>query len=629
MSTEHMKQLQYTKKESKESEVTLIPIALPGTLPYYTAPLSTLNSSTPLYQNSSSTLPSLLPYYTAPPPMPLYQNNPNTLPSLLPYYTTPPPPMPLYQNSPSTLPSLLPYPAPVYQTTMTDLPERPLYTSSQHQAYFSQPLELKIPQSNSRSLSGRIDFSFQSTPSTTQSDPALASKMPSSSSTKTNMREPNFGNPQTHVESPVLAGANLEWFQNVVRQQGLGAALYYLAERYKHGHNGFPENQKEAIRLYAAAIDAADRRIAGAASYILAQYYESGTVVNVDLKKVAHYYSKAADWGHPDALAKYYELYLKKADPPLTGQNLQWFQTVARKKGPAAALYYLAVFYECGYQDRNSKLNFPMNKEAALELYTAAIGASDTQISGEASYSVGRFHESGTVVKPDFEQAANYYLRAAHLNHSNAAAKYYGLCQATGMHIGEEIKKKERVRTLMRTADKGGLEAQLALGQYYLYGYQPLNLQKNILLGTHYLLLYTKQDNSSDSPAIAEIQKNLPEIFKMATALSDGDSDQIEAAKRLFQVVVTYGQEKDRWLRMEAQTQRDLLYSFAIKSFAESKTPPSPTSAYSSTNVSGTSFTVRRGSPYITQPVPQIQTPSQSEKDTDPTQIIQPRSHGK
>lgn len=101
------------------------------------------------------------------------------------------------------------------------------------------------------------------------------------------------------------------------------AVLWKLARCYKEGL-GTQRNTKEAINLlhkvaeYESILNSYFKKIRGAASFQLGEFYERGYVDNdinqpIDVKKASHYYQKAVDLGHDETKTRLKALLSKEA----------------------------------------------------------------------------------------------------------------------------------------------------------------------------------------------------------------------------------------------------------------------------------------------------------------------------
>jgi TPR repeat protein len=181
--------------------------------------------------------------------------------------------------------------------------------------------------------------------------------------------------------------------------------------------------------------------------------YQQGDGVPHDDSEAAKWFRKAADQGDADAQVNLGGLYqVGRGVPRDDAEGVRWFR-LAAEKGNAAAQHNLGLAYEHGGSvDRN------FSEAARWYILAAEQGFAASQ------YRLGLIFQNGQGTPKDLREAARWLQKAAGQGNVDAA---FSLAEALrSLHRDMEAVQWYRV-----AGEKGHVQAQLALGQGYWFGW--------------------------------------------------------------------------------------------------------------------------------------------------------------
>eukprot|EP01095_Lingulamoeba_sp_RSL-Kostka_P011325 TRINITY_DN4273_c0_g1_i1.p1 TRINITY_DN4273_c0_g1~~TRINITY_DN4273_c0_g1_i1.p1 ORF type:complete len:335 (+),score=103.35 TRINITY_DN4273_c0_g1_i1:88-1092(+) len=261
---------------------------------------------------------------------------------------------------------------------------------------------------------------------------------------------------------------------------------------------------------------------------------KSGSFDITDMEKSSEYYKIAAENGDSEAqyfLGKKYYKGVKYFKKDLT-KSFEWFNKAA-EQGHPMALYMTGVLYRKGegveknekkafqiYQEASEKFNLPEAYSGLGTLYLYGYGVKKNIEKAkenfekaaeldykDAKYLLGLLLEKGSkTVKKDANSAFDYFLSAAkqgHLNSMNKAANYYF------KGINGNFNPEEGLNWLKKAANLDHKSSLVALGKYYEFGEEDLNIQRNLETALEYYLRAEKKGSSVALTASNRIKKQL------------------------------------------------------------------------------------------------------------------------
>ncbi|CAG8512274.1 4925_t:CDS:2 [Ambispora leptoticha] len=217
------------------------------------------------------------------------------------------------------------------------------------------------------------------------------------------------------------------------------------------------------------------------AMYIKGTWYESGKFTKEqNHEKALKYYSSASKQDHPKANTKVGEHYERQRN---FSRAISFFQKAA-SLGDVSALYRLALIYMLG--DMRQEVNY---KQAMIYLKQAASKADEDCPEGAFVYGMilAKEYQAANVpdelVVPDEHEAKELIQKAANFGYAPALYKM-GHCHeyaALGCPYDPELS----VSYYERAANKGYVEANMALSKWYLCGAEGYFDQNEMLAYMH------------------------------------------------------------------------------------------------------------------------------------------------
>ena len=240
----------------------------------------------------------------------------------------------------------------------------------------------------------------------------------------------------------------LKWFK-MAAEQGEPDSAYAVGLCYYNGE-GTDRDYVQALEWFTKAAENENPY----ACYYLGSMYEFGDGVDPDYEKAADFYRRAGLQGMSEAQYRM-GLFLEKG------------YGVEQDYSQALAWYHSAAWN--GYEDAIRKLDVYEEMinilSGSVDDYLQAAEAGDA----EAQYKLGYVYYYGLRVDQDFEQAAEWFAKAAAQGYESPEFLYlYSLLFANGYGVEED--SDNAMKLLKKAADLGQAEAQYDLYVKYTYG---------------------------------------------------------------------------------------------------------------------------------------------------------------
>ena len=258
----------------------------------------------------------------------------------------------------------------------------------------------------------------------------------------------------------------MEWYQKAANA-GNAEAEERLAE-YSSQEAETQQNGAQALEEYRQAAEAGDVD----AMYSLGECYSTGRGVERDDAQAAEWYRRAADSGHVEAMSRLGNCYLSGTGVEQDyAQAVEWYRQAA-DAGDAAAMYRLGESYFTGQ-------GVEQNYAQAIEWYRKAADAGNAA----AMLRLGERYRVGLGVEQDYAQAIEWYEKAldAGSEDSNTAFHtgytstkliecYYLLGESYFTGEGVEQDYEQAVEWYQKAAEAGDAAAMSRLGDCYFQG---------------------------------------------------------------------------------------------------------------------------------------------------------------
>ena len=228
------------------------------------------------------------------------------------------------------------------------------------------------------------------------------------------------------------------------------------AEWYKKAMvQGHEEAKEKFYTFYSKTLEKTAKEGDARAQYETGNAYLSGNSVKKDTETAAEWYLKAMSAGHEGAKEKFYTFYSKLLEK-------------RAKAGDAEAQFQAGNGYFDGYvvkKDNNTAAkwyNLAMKqghegaKEKFYTFYSKLLEKAAKDGDARAQYEIGNAYLSGNGVDKDYEEAAEWYLKAMAQEQEGAQEKFYSFYS----------------KKLEKRAKSGDPEAQYRVGESYLLGGQ-------------------------------------------------------------------------------------------------------------------------------------------------------------
>ena len=214
----------------------------------------------------------------------------------------------------------------------------------------------------------------------------------------------------------------VEWFQKAA-ERGFALAQYNLGNIYL-----IQKDDQQAVQWFQKA---AEQGLADAETK-LGWMYDQGQGVQKDHQQAAQWYRKAADQGF--ALAQYNLGFMYnqgRGVQQVDQQAMQWYRKAA-EQGLAIAQYSLGLMYAKGQgvaQDfqHAEKWFSKAAKQGDKDAIKALIGMAAEQGNAAAQYKTGLMFAKGDGVQQDYQQAEQWFRKAAKQDDKNAIRALKGM----------------------------------------------------------------------------------------------------------------------------------------------------------------------------------------------------------
>lgn len=186
----------------------------------------------------------------------------------------------------------------------------------------------------------------------------------------------------------------------------------------------------------------------------MSERYHAGTGVPRSPQQVLWWLSRAAEGGHITAQVRLAQRYLNGIGTDVSVHDAQhWFQQAA-DQGSAEAQFRVAMMRMRAKKSVDETLIALLTKSAEREYAPAA-------------YQLGRLHAEGQGFEQSFEQAYNWYLRAAALQSADAC---FALGKMYEEGVGLVMSQHFAWHWYTKSADLGDARAQTKLADWYMSG---------------------------------------------------------------------------------------------------------------------------------------------------------------
>lgn len=173
-----------------------------------------------------------------------------------------------------------------------------------------------------------------------------------------------------------------------------------------------------------------------------------------------HYFSKAAEMGHPYARNAVATAFLNGRGVEKNEQRGQKLLLEAANAGSKEASYNLGLFYKTGQK------GFPQDKTKALQYYKKAFDLGEIS----SGYYIGKMYRDGDGIPRDMNQACSWFTWAASLNHAESAYEmaWFYREKLQGTSLSSDLEKMMDYYT--KAAELKHRSAQAELGSIYFSG---------------------------------------------------------------------------------------------------------------------------------------------------------------
>jgi TPR repeat protein len=241
---------------------------------------------------------------------------------------------------------------------------------------------------------------------------------------------------------------SFQWYEKAAHQ-GFPLAQERLGSMYLYGE-GTPQNLDQARKWIQKAINQEDKY----AKVVLADMYRKGQ----DYTKAREIYQELAE-SLPIALDRLADMYQKGQGIDIDLEHALVLYKQAALQGYIEAVAYLGDIY------RKGQLGQQSNHAEALKWYTIGVDAGD----GRAMYVLGRMYEDGQVGKSkDPTKALEWFQKATDADYS-PAAYYLGWMYQNGK-LGQPKDLVESFKWYQRAAQLGYSSGMTMLGALYADG---------------------------------------------------------------------------------------------------------------------------------------------------------------